>query len=119
VEQRVTRRLCLALDLADDPQVIADYERWHRPGGPPQPVTDALRQGGIEEMEIYRAANRLFLVMDVSEGYSAEAVEAAGAGQPEVARWAERMAALQRPIPGTGAASWAPMSCIYRLSDQP
>ena len=66
----MTRRICLALDLVDDADLIAEYERWHQVGNTFPQVTQSIRDAGIENMEIYRAGNRLFMVIDASEDYS-------------------------------------------------
>ena len=63
----MTRRYCLALDLKNDPALIAEYERYHERIWPE--ITRSIRESGIEEMEIYRTGNRLFLVMEVSEDF--------------------------------------------------
>ena len=74
----MTRRHCLALDLKDDPDLIAEYERHHREVWPE--ITRSIRESGIEDMEIYRIGNRLFMVMEVSEDFSFEAKAEADTG---------------------------------------
>jgi len=59
------RRHCLALDLKDDPAVIAEYDRYHRAVWPE--ILQSLRDAGINDMEIYRIENRLFMIIDVTE----------------------------------------------------
>ena len=66
----MTRRLCLALDLVDDAALIADYERWHRPGYTPAEVLASIRGAGIREMEIYRTGDRLFMLIDADDDFS-------------------------------------------------
>lgn len=111
----MTRRICHAVDL--DPAAIEEYERRHRPGGPPPEVSANIRAGGVLGLEIYRVADRLFMIMEVGDAFDPEALARADVEDPIVSRWARDMAALQRPIAGAG--SWLPMTCIYRLSDQP
>ena len=86
MEQRVTR-ICLALDLVDDAALIAEYEHWHRVGNTDPAVTRSIRDAGIEAMEIYRAGNRLFMIIDASASYSADAKAAADAGNRAVVAW--------------------------------
>ena len=59
------RRYCFALDLKDDPQLIKEYEQHHREVWPE--VLESMKSNGIERMEIYRVANRLFMIMEVDE----------------------------------------------------
>src|SRR5471030_1718321 len=53
------KRLVYALDLKDDPALIADYEAWHRADKIWPSVVASLRASGIDELEIYRTGNRL------------------------------------------------------------
>jgi L-rhamnose mutarotase len=111
----VTRRICQAIDL--DPAAIAEYERRHRPGAPPAAVNANIRAGGILSMDIYRVADRLFMIMEVNDDFDPAALARADATDPAIRAWAEDMAVLQRPI--RDALGWAAMTCIYRLADQP
>src|SRR3546814_16733416 len=96
---RMTRRICLALDLVDDADLIADYERWHRPGEAPVEVVRSIHEAGIAHMEIDRAGNRLFMIIDDEDHYSDEAKARAADANPPAPKWITRMPALQQPIP--------------------
>jgi L-rhamnose mutarotase len=117
------RRECLAVDLRDDPEVIASYRYWHRPGGPPAEVTRSLRDAGIAALDIYLLGNRLFMVVDFTPDYSPGAKAAADAGNPDVQAWNALMDGLQQALPfaGTDPASgkWRPLEHIYSLAEQP
>jgi L-rhamnose mutarotase len=113
-------RLCLALDLKNDPALIAQYKEWHRPGGPPAAVTRAIREAGIEALEIYLTGNRLFLIMEVAAGFSPEAKAAADAANPDVQRWEKLMWSFQQALPWAAAGQkWVPTELIYDLASQP
>ena len=58
----------LALDLRDDPALIAEYENWHRDVWPE--IKQSIVESGIVNMEIYRTGNRLFMVMDTDDSFS-------------------------------------------------
>ena len=45
------KRYCLALDLKDDPSLIAEYESHHAEVWPE--VRDSFRRAGIENVELY------------------------------------------------------------------
>src|SRR3546814_6589477 len=96
---RPTRRICLALDLVDDAELIADYERWHRPGEAPVEIVRSIHEAGIANMEIYRAGNRLFMIIDAEAEYSDEAKAKADAANPHVQKWIALMQRFQQPIP--------------------
>jgi L-rhamnose mutarotase len=118
------QRKCFAVDLRDDPEVIAQYKRWHAPGGPPAGVTRSLREAGIAVLEIYLIGNRLFMIMDVEPHYCAEAKARADATNPDVQAWNVLMNTLQQSLPyaregGPSTGKWRPMECIYTLAAQP
>ena len=64
-------RQCLALDLIDDPVLIAEYERLHQQIWPQ--ISAHLRGHGVLDMQIWRLGTRLFMVMDTAPEFSAEA----------------------------------------------
>ena len=68
----MTTRICLALDLVDDAALIAEYEHWHRVGNTDPAVTRSIRDAGIVDMQIYRAGNRLFMIIEADDSYSDE-----------------------------------------------
>jgi len=109
----MTRRYALALDLADDPALIAEYERhhahvWHA-------IEESLRASGIDRLEIYRTGNRLFMVMEVSPAFSFDGKAAADAADPTVQEWERLMWTYQRALPwAKPGEKWVLMDRIYR-----
>jgi L-rhamnose mutarotase len=113
-----TRRICLALDLVDDAALIAEYENWHRVGQTFPEVTQSIRDAGIENMEIYRAGNRMFMIIEANESFSEEAKAGMDAANPAVISWEKRMKQFQQPIPAAGPdGTWFPMERIFRLTE--
>jgi L-rhamnose mutarotase len=117
---RMSRRFALALDLVDDAKLIAEYEAWHRPGRTPTPIIRSILDSGIEKMEIYRAGNRMFMIIEAGETYSAEAKSRADAANPDVQRWSALMKLFQQPVPAAGPdGTWVEMDRVFRLTDHP
>jgi len=58
----MNKRYCLALDLKDDATLIAEYEAYHSNGWPE--ILKSIKDSGIEQMQIYRTGNRLFMIRD-------------------------------------------------------
>lgn len=107
-------RYCLALDLKDDPALIAEYEEWHRKVWPE--ILDSITSSGIEQMEIYRAANRLFMIMEVNERFSFEAKGNADASNEKVQEWEALMWRFQQPLPfAAPGEKWVLMDKIFTL----
>lgn len=109
-------RLCYALDLKDDPALIAEYERWHQPGNIWPEIVDSLRAAGIRDMEIFRAGNRLFMLMEVDDDFSPAAKAAADAADPRVQAWEALMWKFQQPLPfAQPGEKWVAMTLIFSL----
>lgn len=109
------KRYALALDLQDDPALIAEYEQYHQQVWPD--IKESIRQAGIVDMEIYRWENRLFMIMEVDDTFSFERKAALDAGNPKVRQWEELMWKFQKSLPGTSAGEkWQLMNRIFKLN---
>jgi L-rhamnose mutarotase len=110
----MSHRHYFALDLKDDPDLIAEYERHHERIWPE--IDRSIRASGILGMEIYRAGNRLFMVMEVSDDFSLEAKAEADQTDPKVQEWEELMWTFQQALPWAGPGEkWVPMKRIFGL----
>jgi len=110
----MNRRYCLALDLQDDPQLIAEYRRYHQKCWPE--ITQSILDAGIEDMEIYLLGTRLFMIMEVSERFSFEAKREADRNNSKVQEWERLMWRFQRPLPeAKPGEKWVLMERIFKL----
>jgi L-rhamnose mutarotase len=110
-------KLYYALDLHDDPALIAEYERWHRAENVWPEILESIAAAGILELEIHRVEDRLVLTMDVDESFSPEAKAAADAKDLRVQAWETLMSSFQKPLPGSAPGEkWRKMSRIFSLS---
>src|SRR3954465_15961201 len=66
---KMSRRLCFALDLVNDPGKIAEYEQFHAPGGVRPRIVDDIHAQGIEGMEIWRSGDRMVMIATVADDY--------------------------------------------------
>lgn len=111
-------RHCLALDLKDDPQLIAEYEAYHDRVWPE--ILDSIRSSGILDMEIYRIGNRLFMIMETEDNFSFEQKAEADAANPKVQEWEELMWTYQQALPGAQPGEkWMLMERIFSLEPKP
>jgi L-rhamnose mutarotase len=107
-------RFCLTLDLKDDPALIAEYETWHKNVWPE--IIESIRTSGIENMQIYRFSNRLFMIMEVNETFSFDKKGAADAGNEKVQEWETLMWKYQQGVPGAKPGEkWVLMDKIFEL----
>ena len=104
----------LALDLKDDPKLIAEYEKYHEKIWPE--IENSIKDSGIESMEIYRTGNRLFMVIVANDNFSFEKKSAADASNAKVQEWEKLMWKFQQPMPwAKPGEKWVLMSKIFDL----
>lgn len=109
-----TMRHVLALDLKDDPALIAEYERHHEAVWPT--VLRSIHDAGIIHMDIYRVGNRLVLLMETTEGFSFARKADMDAANPDVQAWETLMWQYQQALPGAEPGQkWLPMKHIFQL----
>ena len=108
------KTLAQALDLRDDPKVIAEYEAYHRAVWPE--VKAALRAIGIEEMKIFRVGNRLFMTYEAPDDFDPARDFQSYTVVPAAREWDGLMRQFQQPVPAAPIGSWwAPMDKIFDL----
>ncbi len=91
------RQYCLALDLKDDPEMIAEYEEHHRRVSPV--ILASIRDSGIERMQLFRAGNRMFMIMEVRDNFSFEEKDRMDKANPAVQEWETLMWKYQQALP--------------------
>ena len=62
------QRFCLALDLVDDPALIAEYEKYHEKIWPE--IKASIVDAGVTDLEIYRISNRLFMILEATDAFT-------------------------------------------------
>ena len=110
----MSRRYCLTLDLKDDPELIATYKRYHQRIWPE--ITASIKDAGIQDLEIYLRGTRLFMIMEVDEGFSFAKKAETDANNPKVREWEALMWRFQQALPGTPPGEkWLLMDRIFKL----
>lgn len=110
----MSRRYCLTLDLKDDPQLIAEYRRYHENVWPE--IVKSIRDSGIVSLEIYLLGTRMCMVMEVSENFSFEAKAAADRSNPKVQEWEQLMWKFQQALPqARPGEKWLLMEKVFEL----
>ncbi|SDC00091.1 L-rhamnose mutarotase [Niabella drilacis] len=108
------KRYCLALDLKNDPALIAEYEAYHRAVWPE--ILQSILDSGIRHMEIFRVENRLFMIMETAPGFSFEKKQAADAQNPKVQEWEALMWKYQQGLPAAKPGEkWILMESIFKI----
>lgn len=107
-------RYCFALDLKEDPKLIADYESYHQSVWPE--IIASIKEAGIHSLEIYRVSNRLFMIMDTDDTFSFEKKAQMDASNSIVQHWEKLMWEYQQALPiAKPGEKWVLMKKIFSL----
>ncbi|MEO7215435.1 L-rhamnose mutarotase [Mucilaginibacter sp.] len=111
------KKYCLALDLVDDPDLIAEYEHWHKAGNGWPEIKDSITGAGITQMEIYRTGNRLFMIMETEDDFDFSRKGRMDELNPKVQEWEQLMWKFQQPISwAKEGEKWIIMDKIFTLT---
>lgn len=91
------KRYYLALDLRDDPKLIAEYEAHHE--NVSAEIIKSIKDSGIERMEIFRAGNRMFMIVEVHDSFDFQEKERMDLADPRVVEWETLMWKYQQALP--------------------
>lgn len=111
-----TQRYCLALDLNDDPRLIAEYIEHHKPENAWPQITQNMLELGIVDMEIYQLADRLFMIMETTSDFDPNNPPLTEAGRVKSDEWEALMWKYQSPLScAKEGEKWLLMDKIYDL----
>ncbi|MBF4515227.1 L-rhamnose mutarotase [Flavobacterium sp. ANB] len=109
-----TQKFCLALDLKDDPALIAEYKLTHQNVWPE--IIESIKNTGITVLDIYCTGNRLFMIIEADAAFSFEKKSASDAQNPKVQEWENLMWKFQQALPWAKAGQkWILMDKIFEL----
>lgn len=110
----MNQRYCFALDLIPDEKLMAAYESYHQSVWPE--IIESIHASGIENLEIYRVENRLFMIMDTRADFSFEEKSRLDAANPKVQAWEKLMWNYQQALPTARPGDkWLLMKKIFSL----
>ena len=109
------KRYCLALDLKDDATLIQEYEEYHQQVWPE--ILKSIRDPGIQQMEIYRINNRLFMIIEANDDFRFDLKAEMDKANKKVQEWEQLMWKYQQAIPGgKSGEKWRLMERIFALN---
>lgn len=107
-------KYCLALDLQDDPALIAAYEEYHKSVWPE--IIQSIKEADIKVMDIYRISNRLFMIMEVGPDFNFEKKAQMDAKNEIVVQWEQLLWKYQQALPNAKPGEkWMLMEKIFSL----
>ena len=108
------KRYCFALDLKDDPKLIAEYKEYHKKVWPE--IVTSIKDSGIENMQIYLVGNRMFMVMETNDTFSLERKSKMDISNPKVQEWETLMWKYQQALPtAKQGEKWMLMDKIFEI----
>lgn len=103
-----------ALDLKNDPALIAAYREHHEHVWPE--VIAALRAIGITKMKLFLLGTHLFMYYEAADGFVPQRDYQSYAANPRCAAWDTLMRTFQQRIPEARPGDWwAPMDLVFDL----
>lgn len=108
------QKFCLALDLKEDPNLIAEYKQLHENIWPE--IKKSIQDSGIEVLDIYCTGNRLVMIIEADENFSFEKKDKADAANAKVQEWETLMWKFQQALPwAKPGQKWILMEKIFQL----
>lgn len=116
VFDRRVKRYVQFLEISHDPELVAQYRKWHSEGYSWQEVRDGIRQVGILEMEIYILGSRLVMIVDAPEDFRWDEAMARLATLPRQTEWEAFVSKFQGcSADARSDEKWQPMERMFRL----
>lgn len=107
---------CLALDLKDDPALIAEYRRYHEPSHIWPEVVENIKSQGILSEEIFLLGTRMVMVLRTTDEFSFEAKAALDRANSKMQEWEKLMWKYQQPTPQAKLGEkWVLMEKIFAI----
>jgi L-rhamnose mutarotase len=108
------KRYCLALDLKNDAELIAEYEKHHKNVWPE--IIKSIKDSGIEVLDIYRTGSRMVMIIEANENFSFEKKALMDNSNPKVMEWENLMWTFQQALPwAKQGEKWIVMEKIFEL----
>lgn len=103
-----------ALNLKDDPELIAKYKEYHRQVWPE--VLSVLKATGITSMKIFLKGRRMFMYCEARDDYDLARASPIYEQSPRTKEWEELMRQFQEPLSEAAPGEWwSPMEEVFDL----
>ena len=110
------KRYVQFLEISDDPELVAQYRKWHSEEYSWKEVRDGIKAVGILEMEIYILGSKLVMIVDAPVDFQWDEAMARLATLPRQAEWEAFVSKFQGwPADARSDEKWQPMERMFRL----
>jgi L-rhamnose mutarotase len=108
------KQFALALDLKNDPHLIAEYEAHHQAVWPE--IIESIKASGILDCHIYRIENRLTMVLITTDEFDFNQKSIDDNNNPKVQEWETLMWKYQQALPTANPGEkWKLLKLIFQL----
>ena len=112
------KRFCNTIKLKAGDDLIAEYKKYHLPGGVWPEILRGIREVGILDEEIYLKDRELFLILDTAPEFNYNEAMKDLADKPRKVEWEALMSKYQESAPDQSAGSkWTVCQRIFKLTD--
>jgi L-rhamnose mutarotase len=110
------KRYVQFLEICDDPQLMAEYRKWHSEAFHWKEIRDGIKAVGILEMELYMLGNRLVMIVDAPADFDWQEAMNRLATLPRQAEWEAFVSKFQGCAANARSdEKWQPMERMFRL----
>lgn len=117
MQNKERQRVCLTLDLKDDPDLIRQYVHHHKRENNWPEINEGIRKAGIRVMDIYMVDTRMFMICEVDEDADFKSCWEEVGTYPRQGDWAELMNNFIQALPGHKV-EWVKMEQVYSLPEK-
>ncbi len=111
-----TKRYVQFLKICDNPELVAQYRKWHSQEYNWEEVREGIRQVGILEMEIYILGSFLVMIVDTPADFQWKEAMDRLATLPRQAEWEAFVSRFQGcDADARSDEKWQPMERIFYL----
>lgn len=111
-----TKRYVQYLEISNDPELLAEYRKWHSEEHHWKEIREGIREVGILEMEIYLLGNHLTMIVDAPADLCWKEAMDRLATLPRQAEWEAFVSKFQGcAAEARSDEKWQPMERIFRL----
>lgn len=108
------KRVCLTLDLINQPELIEKYRYYHSKEHHWKEINNGIKAAGFQRMDIYLVDNRMFMICELDEQLDFDECWKNISNYPRQSEWAELMNNFIQAIPGHEM-GWVKMEQVFEL----
>jgi L-rhamnose mutarotase len=107
---------CLALDLKDNPELIAQYRHYHQPDQFWPDLASHIRSAGVINEQIFLLGTRMVMVLSTTDDFAFERQAVLNRANPRMQEWERLMDRFQKRLPeAKDGEKWVRMEKIFEI----